>query len=132
MYTKTLYAAWADIDANGHMRNTGYLDKASDVRQMFLNEHGFPVSAFVSLRFSPVVMRDEIEYYREIGLLQEITITSALAGISPDGSRFRLRHDYFRPDGTPSARVTSTMGWLNRVERKLMVPPPALMSAVDG
>ena len=36
MYTKTLYAAWADMDQNGHMRNTAYIDKCNDVRQMFL------------------------------------------------------------------------------------------------
>lgn len=33
MYTKKLYAGWADMDSNSHMRNTAYLDKAADVRQ---------------------------------------------------------------------------------------------------
>lgn len=46
MYSKTLYAGWADMDFNSHMRNTAYLDKVVDVRQMFLMEHGFPIEDF--------------------------------------------------------------------------------------
>lgn len=43
MYAKTLFAGWADMDFNTYMANTAYLDKAADVRQMFLIENGFPV-----------------------------------------------------------------------------------------
>ena len=132
MYTKMLYAGWADMDFNGHMKNTAYLDKSADVRQMFLIEHGFPVEEFSRLRIGPVVMKDEVEYFKEIGLQQQIKVTYALAGHAPDGSRFLLRHEIFRPDGKLSARVTSAGGWLNLVERKLIVPPPALLSAMNS
>jgi len=132
MYAKTLYAGWADMDFNSHMKNTAYLDKAADVRQMFLIEHGFPVEEFLRLGIGPVVMKDEVEYFKEVGLQQQITVTYALAGHALDGSRFLLRHEIFRPDGKLSARVTSAGGWLNLVERKLVVPPPALLSAMNS
>ncbi len=132
MYAKRLYAGWADMDFNSHMRNTAYLDKVADVRQMFLIEQGFPIDEFLRLRIGPVVMRDEVEYFKEVGLQQEITVTYALAGHALDGSRFLLRHEIFRADGELSARVTSTGGWLNLVERKLMAPPPALLSAMNS
>jgi acyl-CoA thioester hydrolase len=131
MYTKKLYAGWADMDFNSHMKNTAYLDKTADVRQMFLIEHGFHVEEFARQRVGPVVMRDEVEYFREVGLQQEISVTYALAGHAPDGSRFLLRHEIFRPDGKLAARVTSTGGWLNLAERKLMAPPPALLAAMN-
>jgi len=131
MYSKKLYAGWADMDFNSHMKNTAYLDKAADVRQMFLIEHGFPVAEFLRLRIGPVVMKDEVEYFKEVGLQQEITVTYALAGHAPDGSRFMLRHEIFRPDGKLSARVTSAGGWLDLVERKLVAPPPALLAAMQ-
>ena len=131
MYTKKLYAGWADMDFNSHMKNTAYLDKAADVRQMFLIEHGFPMEEFSRLRIGPVVMRDEVEYLMEVGLQEEITISYALAGHAPDGSRFLLRHEIFRHDGKLSARVTSAGGWLNLVERKLIRPPPALLAAMN-
>jgi acyl-CoA thioester hydrolase len=132
MYAKTLYAGWADMDFNSHMRNTAYLDKAADVRQMFLAENGFPVEEFLRLRIGPVVMKDEVEYFREVGLQQTITVTYALAGQAMDGSRFLLRHEIFRPDGALSARVTSAGGWLDLAERKLIVPPPALLTAMNA
>ena len=131
MYTKKLYAGWADMDFNSHMKNTAYLDKTADVRQMFLIEHGFPIEEFLRLRIGPVVMKDEVEYFREVGLQQEITVTYALAGHAPDGSHFLLRHEVFRPDGKLAARVTSTGGWLNLDERKLIAPPPALLAAMN-
>lgn len=120
------------MDFNSHMRNTAYLDKAADVRQMFLAENGFPVEEFSRLKIGPVVMRDELEYYKEVGLQQRIDVTYALAGLAPDGSRFVLRHEFFRPDGALSARVTSTGGWLNLVERRLIAPPPALLAAMHA
>jgi acyl-CoA thioester hydrolase len=120
------------MDLNSHMKNTAYLDKTADVRQMHLAEHGFPVAEFVRLRIGPVIMKDEVEYFKEVRLLQEITVTYALAGHALDGSRFLLRHEIFRPDGKLSARVTSTGGWLNLDMRKLVVPPPLLLSAMES
>ena len=79
MYTKTLYAGWGDMDFNSHMKNTAYLDKSADVRMMFFAESGFPVGEFSRLRLGPVVMKDEVEYQREVGLLQEVTVTLAMA-----------------------------------------------------
>ncbi len=131
MYSKTLYAGWADMDFNSHMKNTAYLDKAADVRQMFLIENGFPVEEFRRLRIGPVVMKDEVEYFKEVQLQQVITVTYALAGHASDGSRFLLRHEIFRPDGKLSARVTSAGGWLDLAERKLIAPPPNLLAAMN-
>lgn len=131
MYSKTLYAGWADMDFNSHMKNTAYLDKAADVRQMFLIEHGFPVEEFLRLRIGPVVKKDEVEYFSEVGLQQQINVTYAIAGHALDGSRFVLRHEIFRPDGKLSARVTSLGGWLDLAARKLVAPPPALLAVMN-
>jgi acyl-CoA thioester hydrolase len=131
LYTRTLYAGWSDMDFNSHMKNTAYLDKAADVRQMFLMEHGFPIEEFLRLRIGPVVMKDEVEYFKEVGLQQQIQVNYALAGHSEDGSRFLLRHEIFRADGKLAARVTSAGGWLDLAARKLIVPPPALLAAMN-
>lgn len=132
MYSKTLYAGWADMDFNSHMKNTAYLDKAADVRQMYLAENGFPIEEFLRLRIGPVVMKDEVEYFKEVGLQEQIEVTYALAGHAPDGSRFLLRHEIFRRDGKLSARVTSAGGWLDLNGRKLIVPPRALLAAMNS
>ncbi|OON61082.1 thioesterase [Massilia sp. KIM] len=133
MFERTLVAGWGDMDFNAHMRNTAYLDKSADVRMMYFAEHGFPMSEFARLQLGPVVMRDQIDYFRECRLLDEIRVTLALAGLSEDGSRMTLRNEFHR-DGQLCARVTSTVGWFDLRQRKLIVPPPelaALLRALD-
>lgn len=132
MYSKTLFAGWADMDFNSHMKNTAFLDKSADVRMMYFAEHGFPMAEFARLKLGPVVMKDDVEYRKEVGLLQEITVTLAIAGLSPDGSRFVLRNEIIRLDGTLCARVTSAGGWLDQTARKLVAPPAALLAALQS
>ena len=132
MYSKILLASWADMDFNAHMRNTAFLDKSADVRLMYFSENGFPASEFSRLRLGPVIMKDEVEYRKEVSLLQEIAVTLAIAGHSEDGSRFVLRNEIRRPDGTLCARVTSSGGWLDLTARKLVSPPAALHNAMKS
>jgi acyl-CoA thioester hydrolase len=131
MYAKTFTAGWADMDFNAHMRNTAFLDRAADVRMMFFSEHGFPMSEFRSRRVGPVIMKDELEYFREIALLDQFSVSLALAGLSQDGSRFLMCNDVLSSAGKLCARVTSTGGWLDLGVRKLVAPPIELRSALD-
>ena len=130
MIEKRLYAGWGDMDFNSHMRNTAFLDKSADVRMMFFAENGFPVEEFHRQRFGPVIRRDELEYFREIRLMEEIRVTLMSAGLSEDGSRFIVRNEFFRPDGGLAATVTSHGGWLDQVARKLVAPPAGLLAAM--
>lgn len=130
MYTTTLRAGWGDMDFNGHMRNTAYLDKAGDTRMLFFQSRGYPLSEFSQLRFGPVVLKDEVEYFREVGMLEEITVNILIAGLSADCSNFLLRNEFHRHDGRLAARVTSACGWLDLATRKLIAPPEGLCEAL--
>lgn len=125
-YQKTLMAGWGDMDFNAHMRNTAYLDKAADVRMMYFAEHGYATEKFAQIGFGPIAMKDEVEYFKEIGLLDSITVTFLLKGISNDSSRFTLRNEFYRADGVLAARVTTLGGWMDLQKRKLRTPPEAL------
>ena len=94
MYSKMLLASWADVDFHSHMRNTAFLDKSADVRMMYCSENGFSASEFSRLLLGPVVMKDEVEYGKEVHL-----------------------------DGTLCASVTSSGGWLDLSARKPVAPP---------
>ena len=132
MFERKLFAGWGDIDSNSHMKNTAYLDKSGDVRMMFFSENGFSMKDFVSMRIGPVVMKDEVEYYKEINLLDDIKVTLAIAGLSADCSRFKIRNEFYRTDGKLAARVTSTGGWMDLTARKLIAPPEALYKALKS
>jgi acyl-CoA thioester hydrolase len=112
------------------MKNTAYLDKAVDVRMIYFESQGFSVREFDRLQLGPVVRRDELEYFRELRLLETVRITLALAGLSLDASRFRIRNEFYRADGKLAARLTTTGGWLDLAARKLTLPPENLASAM--
>ncbi len=125
-------AGWADMDANAHMANFAYLTKCVDARMSFFKQHGFPVTEFAKRRIGPVVRRDELEYFREVALLEPSTVTLEIAGMAPDGSRFRLRNEVLNGDGKLAARITSEGGWLDLAKRRLIVPPADLLEALSA
>lgn len=122
MFEKHLYARWGDMDFNGHMRNTAYLDASADVRMMFFAENGFSMREFEARRIGPVIVRDELEYFRELRLLEPVRVTLQASGLSEDGVRFRLVNEFWKDDGKMAARVTSTGLWFDLSGRR---PTPA-------
>ena len=128
-YSREFLAGWGTMDFNGHMANTAYLDLAADVRVAFFAEHGFPPSEFRRLGVGPVMKKDELEYFREIGLAESVTVTYAVLAMSPDGSRFTVENEIWSASGELAARVRSTGGWLDLRARKLVPPPDALFAA---
>jgi acyl-CoA thioester hydrolase len=130
VFEKRLIAGWGDMDFNSHMRNTAFLDKSADVRLMFFSEHGFPMEDLIRRRIGPVIRKDELEYFREVRLLEELRVSVVLAGLAEDGSRFLLRNVFWRADGQLAATVTSSGGWLDLTLRKLVAPPEGLLAAL--
>ena len=128
-FERTFQVAWAHLDANGHMANVAFLDVAVDVRFMYFESCGFPPSEWAKLRVGPVVRRDEVDYHRELRMLQPFKVNILLAGLADDASRFRIRNEFRREDGELAARITSTGGILDLNARKLISPPPALAEA---
>jgi acyl-CoA thioester hydrolase len=118
------------MDFNGHLANRAYLDLAADVRMAFFAEHGFPPSEFLRLAIGPVVKRDELEYFREIGLHEKVTVTHAAVGLSADAARFVIENEVWSERGERAATIRSTGGWLDLNARKLVIPPPNLVHAM--
>lgn len=129
-FERTFQVSWAHLDANAHMANTAFQSLVIDVRFLYFAERGFPPAEFARLRLGPVVRRDEVDYHRELRLLESVRVNFELAGISEDASRFRIRNALFREDGELAARVTSQGGWLDLAARKLVAPPPLLADAL--
>ena len=129
-YQKTFEVQWALLDANGHMANTGYMQLCIDSRFSYFESQGFAPAEFQSNRVGPVVRKDELEYFRELKLLDKVTVSLALAGVAPDATRFMLRNELRRADGELAARITSSGGWLDLDKRRLRVPPEKLARAL--
>ncbi|HEY6827028.1 MAG TPA: thioesterase family protein [Gemmatimonadaceae bacterium] len=130
-YAKQFLAGWGMMDFNGHLANTAYLDLAADVRMSFFAEHGFPPTEFRRLAIGPVIRKEELEYFREIGLHESVTVTYAVLGLSDDASRFLIENEVWSQSGERAAVIRSSGGWLDLRARKLVVPPQALVDTMQ-
>lgn len=120
------------MDYNAHMRNTAYLDYSATVRMLYFEQNGFPVSGFARLKVGPVVLKDEIVYFKEIKLLEQFEVTLELVDISDDGRKCTLRNRFFKSGEVVAAEVTTLVGWLDLAERKLVTPPENLLDALKN
>ena len=125
-----IHARWPDMDQNGHMRTVAYLEVAEDSRMQYFASRGYSMDSFVRNRIGPVVTSDELSYRAELRLLDPAVVRLELAGLSPDGGRFRLRNTIVRKDGRTAATVTSTIAWLSLDERRLTTPPEDLRALI--
>jgi acyl-CoA thioester hydrolase len=132
IFEKTFHVGWGNVDFNGHLANTSFLDLAVDVRMFYFAENGFSVKEFQRRGFGPVVLKDEIEYYKELYMLDIVRITFQSVGLSKDVSRFKIRNEFFREDGRLSARLTTNGGWIDFARRKLIVPPKELADVMKS
>lgn len=121
---------WGDLDPNGHMANTSYLNIAVDTRMAGFAHLGFPVHVFTEAHIGPVVRSDTMVYKRELRLHEAGTVSMELLGLSADGSRFSLRNTFCRHDGVMCAVLDTVGGWLHLDQRKLVPPPDALLAAM--
>ena len=131
-YTKSFTVRWADCDANGHMRNTAYSEYGIDVRIAYLSEHGFGYEQFAANGFGPVLLREEIDYLREVRLGETVSVDYTQLGLSPDAARFRIQHAFTKASGKPSARIVLSGGWMDLRTRRLIAPPEALATVLRG
>jgi len=52
----------------------------------YLTEHEFGLAELKQHGIGPVLLREEIDYLRECHMGEEVTVTFAMAGLSPDGN----------------------------------------------
>jgi acyl-CoA thioester hydrolase len=123
---------WSDVDANRHVRNTIFSEFATHTRFRMLESHGFPQARFESLRFGPVMFREEIRYRRELLFGDQAAVNVLFAGLSEDGSQWRVHQEVTRADGKQAAVLTIDGAWIHLDTRKLVAPPGELLRLLQS
>jgi acyl-CoA thioester hydrolase len=126
-YSRTYEIRWSDLDANGHVNYSAYLNAAGEVRYRFFWEHGFPPEKFVQLGMGPVYTAIHAEFLREVRLGETVTITYAVSGLSPQGSRWRVHHDILKSNGKKTVSLDIEGVILDLTNRKPALPSPELL-----
>lgn len=123
---------WADLDPNGHMRHTAYMDYGAQVRLAFLNEHGFTLERFHRLRVGPILFREYTDYLREVRAGERIRVTLELTGLSENRKHWAFRHKVFKHDGELAAVINVRGAWFSLAERRVIPAPDELEAAVKA
>lgn len=123
---------WSDLDANRHLRNTVFSEYATHTRFGLLALHGFSQSEFETLRFGPVMFREEIRYRREVVFGDTVAANVLFAGLAEDGSQWKVVQEVRRSDGRRAAVLTIQGAWIHLDTRKLVVPPADLLALLQA
>ena len=130
-FIRTYTFKWADLDMNGHLPHSAYIDIATDTQFAFAAERGYGQSEFEKLNFGPVILRLDVRFYREVGLEHSVTDSLIVRGQSPDWARWKTRHEITRSDGESAARVNLEGTWLDLQTRQAIEPPDELKKILD-
>jgi acyl-CoA thioester hydrolase len=129
-FSTVISIRWADIDANFHMRHSAYYDFGAQHRVDILAQHGLTLATMRELHIGPVLFREECLFKKEIHLSDKITISTTMAKMRADGSRFTIQHLFTNEQGQRCALITVDGAWLDTKLRKLAHPVPAIITEV--
>ena len=117
------------MDMNGHMRHTGYLDYSAKLRVDFFMKEVFGLENFKKLGIGPILLREFIEYKREIHLEDRFKMDMQLLGMSTDGAHWRLRHNVYKLSNMKlSCSIVVEGAWIMIKERKMCIPPAEIVT----
>ena len=127
-YSLPYQVRWTDIDANRHVRYSAYIDAAAELRYRFFTEHGLPPEAFDDLGVGPVYTSLTANFFREVRLGETLTITYLLTGLSLQGIRWRVQHDFIKANNKKAVTIVLEGTILNLITRQPSVPSPEIMA----
>ena len=119
MFIKEFEVRWNDIDANGHLANSSYVNYMSHTRMEFIATMGFDQRAFAKHQIGPVVFYEHIYYFKEMFSGKPVKVTLELKGLSEDGMFFEFEHNFYNHKGENCARCEIMGGWIDLRKRKL-------------
>jgi acyl-CoA thioester hydrolase len=96
----------------------------------FFNANGYTLTEFFGAGLGPVVLKDEIEYKREVRLAEDLTVTNEIAGMSEDNTRFIFRNQFIKANGKLACRISSLVAFFDLTTRKMIAPHEYLMRAL--
>ena len=103
-YEKPFEIRVDEIDINGHLHHTKYLEYCSHTRYCQLVERGWTLDRMAAHGIGAVTLTEEIRYRLEVRLGDLITVTHQVIGYSADGTRWCTRNQVMRPDGASARR----------------------------
>lgn len=108
-----------DIDANGHVRDSKYVDYAAHARWQAVIQAGLDPRALAAAAIGPIHLEVTVKYLKELVLGDEVEVQTRFE--YPKPKIVRVLQTLTRvSDGAPVAEVASTTGLLDLRRRQLL------------
>ena len=130
-YSRTHQIRWSDLDANGHVNYSAYINAAGDLRYGFFSEHGFPPEKFQELGIGPIYTAIHARFFREVRMGETLTITYAMSGLSPQGGRWKVHHEILNSNGKKAVSLDLEGAILDLASRKPALPTAELLQTFN-
>lgn len=127
MFFKEFEIRWSDIDANGHLANSAYINFMGHTRMSFLIELGFDRKVMVENKIGPVAFYEHIYYFREVFLGSPIKVSAVVMGMSEDGRFFEFHHNFYDSNGKNVGHCEMMGAWISMETRQLTALPDELL-----
>lgn len=113
----------SDLDSNGHVRGSVYLDYGDHARWEWLRAAGVSLDAMREAGLGPVSLETTVRWLHELRAGDEIVVTAAFRW--GEGKTSAVVQELRRPDGTVAAEITGVGGLLDLEQRRLVADPQA-------
>ena len=129
MYQEIIKVRGYEIDSNGHVNQATYLLYAESVRWNHFAKMGITLTEMQKRGIGPVILSQNISYYKELLLGDEIRITSVPKGF--EGKRGTIHQEFFKGE-VKAAELTMTYTFINLKERRSCPPPPEVLELLKN
>jgi thioesterase-3 len=119
-----------DVDMIGHVNNAKYLEYMEWARFDWIANTGFTLEELQRRQILPVVVNININYRKELKMLERIKIVSTL--VRWGEKSFVVRHELFNQKGELSSDADVTMVMIDAKARRAIPLPDDLVRAFAG
>jgi acyl-CoA thioester hydrolase len=132
IYEQEFFIRWSDLDPNYHMRHSAFADLCAATRFHYLESVGYNMVKFKQLQMGPILFSENLSYHKEVLANDKVRVNVLIAGYSPDGRKWKIRHQIHRMSDQQLAATIEVMGaWFSISQRKIMAPPQDLIQTMD-
>ena len=116
------------LDTFGHINNATYLQILEEARWNLITERGFGLNYIQQIKQGPVILEVNIKFLKEIGLRENIKITTQL--IKYEGVVGKLEQKIFNSKDALTTQAEFTFGLFDLSKRSLIPPTQKWKTAI--
>lgn len=113
-----------EIDAQGHLTGSAYLDYANQALWELLRAAGVDTDAMIASGIGPVNLETTIRYRSELRAGERVELTCDLS--FGEGKTYKVTQVFLNERGALSAEVSGVYGLLDLVDRRLIDDPASI------